>query len=103
MAVSALVQIGDKFEADGLLAAYVGSERRGVGDSLEIPIGPHTGKNVFTVMVYGTAKEMVTFKYSADGSAGKAIDLGTEVTFAEDAGSLIEPLILTPKNAVNVL
>lgn len=97
MTLSALVD-AEAARAPGTLAAFAGTEVRGVQDVPSVPpFGPMKGKPIYQITIYGdTGGEDITFEFqSADGTV---TPLEEEVTFKvnENIGNVLAPKVLTP-------
>jgi len=91
MTVTALVTLGGATVKSGTLAAFAGGDVRGVQNVVSSPhFGPHAGKSLFEVTVYGNGGETISFAYN-DGSTTTLLD--KELPFAIDRaeGNAIAP------------
>jgi len=95
MTVTAVVSVGGVEQKAGTLAAFVGSEVRGVQDTAMVPpFGPFAGKPIYSLVVRADkAGETLSFKYF-DGQAESAMD--KTLTYAVDGqeGNAVKPVAL---------
>jgi len=98
MTVTAVVSVGGVEQGVGALAAFVGSEVRGVQDTAMIPpFGPFAGKPIYSLVVRADkAGETLSFRYF-DGHTESSMD--KTLTYAVDGqeGNAIKPLALRAK------
>jgi len=96
MTITAVVSVGDVEQKAGALAAFVGSEVRGVQDTAMVPpFGPFAGRPIYSLVVRADkAGETLSFKYF-DGRA--EIMLDKTLTYAVDGqeGNAIVPIALS--------
>jgi len=87
---------------DGVLAAFVNGQLRGVtrATSYLAPVGAYKGHRTFNLMVYGNKEaegNMIKFQYHHDD--GPILSLTGNATFAKDAfiGSLVDPFVISSR------
>ena len=102
MSMTALVSIDGSSKGSGSLAAFAGSQIRGLQSNLSFPtFGPHQGQGLFQIMIYGEIDSTpLQFKWSADGTEANAISVsrqdGISISFENNGnqGSVISPVSL---------
>ena len=102
MTMTAFVSIDGSSKGSGSLAAFAGSQIRGLQSNLSFPtFGPHQGQGLFQIMIYGEIDATpLQFKWSADGTETNAISVsrqdGISISFENNGnqGSVISPVSL---------
>jgi hypothetical protein len=102
MTMTAFVSIDGSSKGSGSLAAFAGSQIRGLQSNLSFPtFGPHQGQGLFQIMIYGEIDSTpLQFKWSADGTEANAISVsrqdGISISFENNGiqGSVISPVSL---------
>jgi murein DD-endopeptidase MepM/ murein hydrolase activator NlpD len=102
MTMTALVSIDGSSKGSGSLAAFAGSQIRGLQSNLSFPtFGPHQGQGLFQIMIYGEIDSTpLQFKWSTDGTETNAISVsrqdGISISFENNGnqGSVISPVSL---------
>lgn len=99
MLLTTMVTVDSVAQSVGTLAAFVGSEVRGVvGPSDTIPFGPHAGMKTFDLTIFSKANgEKVSFQF-ADGDS-KVHHLSETREAMKDGvfGSAVAPLMLSKR------
>ena len=102
MTVTALVSLGGAVQASGALAAYVGTEMRGLqGTASAPPFGPYAGVFLFQITLYAEAGgDVLGFRFVLGGSTSV---LAETLTFEVNGnvGSVVAPMVLTDEAAVS--
>ena len=96
MTFTALVSIGGKDQSYGALAAFSGSEVRGVQSAASSPsFGPYAARPLYFLTVYCTGEETLSFWF-ADGVGGARTPLDKTLTPYVDSnlGTANEPFML---------
>ena len=102
MSMTAFVSVDGSSKGSGSLAAFAGSQIRGLQSNLSFPtFGPHQGQGLFQIMIYGEIDATpLQFKWSADGTEANAISVsrqdGISISFENNGnqGSVISPVSL---------
>ena len=97
MTLTAIVTVGGARQSSGVLAAFVGTDVRGVqARPLLPPFGPHAGQPMFQLTLYGKDGEGFTFQFHR---AGTTTPLDRVLSFATDgnAGNAMVPYVLAEK------
>merc|ERR1712185_410092 len=102
MALSALVSLGGADQSSGVLVAYVGTEVRGVQDTVSTPpFGAYAGKALFQITMYAeNGGETLSFQFYTGSTT---VSLSETVTFEVNGnvGSVVAPFLLTGTLAVS--
>jgi len=101
MTMSALVRVDGANATSGSLAAFVGSQIRGLNSSpTVVPMGAYQGQTIYSLVIYGdTSGQTLSFKWSSDGTGANAIPLtnavGSPITYTinDNQGSATSPII----------
>jgi len=99
MTMTSAVAVGGTQQAVGALAAFVGSDVRGVASRPTVPpFGPHKDKPLYQVTIYGNVGESVNFKFDQEGAT---VALDKTLNFVADAneGNLLSPYELADKRS----
>jgi hypothetical protein len=94
MTLTTVVTIDGELPVTGSLAAFVGDKVRGVSKSPTIaPFGPHKGKPLWFITIYGEGSDAVTFKFAREGAT---VALDKSLPFKPDGnqGSVLAPYLL---------
>ena len=102
MTMTAFVSIDGSSKGSGSLAAFAGSQIRGLQSNLSFPpFGPHQGQGLFQIMIYGEIDSTpLQFKWSTDGTEANAISVsrqdGISISFENNGnqGSVMSPVSL---------
>jgi len=104
MTLTATVAIGGAHQPSGVLAAFVGGEVRGVqGLTTVPPFGPHTGKALYEMTLYGKVGEAFAFKFKNSAGATTALDKTLDFVADGNVGSVLAPYALAAPAAGSAL
>lgn len=102
MVMTAIVKLDGVVQSEGTLAAFVGSQVRGVsGPSPKaVPFGPHAGVHTFDLMIYSNkGDETVSFQFADGRGVINQLNETRRMVADDVVGNVMNPFVLGARAA----